>query len=93
MASACTSPAIALNNKGSRAGRFFREGEYARSLRSWIFHKGRSEPAETNHNRTRPQSESDRESKRRVASSLRKASYTEQVVISLKHMFNYVANC
>ena len=53
MASAGTSPAIALNNKGSRAGRFFREGEYARSPCSWIFHKGKDEPARTNNNRTK----------------------------------------
>ena len=63
MECANTSPAIALNNKGSRAGRFFREGEYARSPCSWIFHKGRDEPARTNNNRTRSQSESDRETR------------------------------
>ena len=75
MVFASTSPAIALNNKWSRAGRFFREGEYARSPCSWIFHKGKDEPARTNNNRTKSQSESDRESKRIVTSSLRKASY------------------
>ena len=53
MECANTSPAIALNNKESRAGRFFREGEYVRSSCSCIFHKGKDEPARTNNNRTK----------------------------------------
>ena len=53
MVLASTSPAIALNNKWSRAGRFFREGEYSRPPCSWIFHKGKDEPARTNNNRTK----------------------------------------
>ena len=87
-----TSPAIALNNKRSRAGRFFREGEYARSPCSWIFHKRKDEPARTNNNRTK-QNLNLRESKRVIPIGSRKTSYTEQVVNTLKHMFNYVANC
>ena len=31
----------------------FREGEYSRSPCSWIFHKGKDEPARTNNNRTK----------------------------------------
>ena len=45
-------PTIAHNNKGSVAGRFFHEGKYVRSTCSWIFHKGKDEPAEPNNNRT-----------------------------------------
>ena len=31
---------------------FFHEGKYVRSSRSWIFHKGKDEPAEPNNIRT-----------------------------------------
>ena len=86
------SPAIALNNKESRAGRFFREGEYVRSSCSCIFHKGKDEPARTNNNRTKQNQNLKVKSREQDLRST-EASYTKQVVTTLRHMFNYVANC
>ena len=45
-------PTIAHNNKVSVAGRVFHAGKYVRSSCSWIFHKGKDEPAEPNNIRT-----------------------------------------